>query len=117
MSDPLPPADGMDPYRVAVVRAELDEAGDRRAARAAARAGDGMSNIEAARAIARVLELSMQELGITEVSDLDDALRQILSRARTGGLSPGSYRVAYALAQIPRSDAPRTAAIPAVSPP
>jgi hypothetical protein len=98
------PAAALDPFAVAVARGQLEEVAERCAS--TPRVIDRRSDLDAARAIARVLRLSAEQLGITESAKIDDLLRQIFARARSGGLSPGFYRVAWILAHPPRAAAP-----------
>jgi hypothetical protein len=96
----------VDPFGAMLARAELDAVSESRAARAAAAADDGPTDIESGRIIGRVLVLAARKLGIAQAGGLDELLQLILARASSGGLDPPSYRIAWILAHARRRDAP-----------
>ena len=90
-----------DASAVSVARAELEKVSARRAV-CASTADGGMTNIQAARAIGRVLLQAAEKLGIPEGVGLDEMLNRILDGAHRGGLDPTSYRIAWTLVHAPR---------------
>jgi hypothetical protein len=90
----------IDPIEIIIARAKMEELSDRRAVRQAA-AGDGPTNIEVARLLARVIFLAAEKLRISPNVGMDELLRLILARARGGGLDAAVYRIVWALAHPP----------------
>lgn len=109
---PPAPAEGLDPLGAAIARVDLEEVAGRRAARAAAAADGGMSDIAAARAIFRVIDMAAQRLGITEGDGFDDICRRIMAAA-PGRLDRETYRAVW---HLWTALAPCTEAIPTAAP-
>jgi hypothetical protein len=99
------PAGDLDPFGAMVARAELEKISERRVSHSAGEFAPGLTKIEAARLIARVLHLAAEKLGIPEDVGIDEMLHRILAGARRGGLDPVSYRIIWTLAHVPKHEA------------
>jgi hypothetical protein len=96
----------IDPIETILARNQMDEASARRVVRQAA-AADGPTNIEVARLICRLLDVTAQQLGIP-YDDVDFAglCERIIAAAQGGKLDPGLYRAIWQIRALlsPRAE-------------